>query len=466
MEPKTETFRNYDVSDGLQSHVFNSGSSFKNKDGELFFGGVAGFNSFYPYEIKDDIQRPTVVITDMRLLNKPVKVTPISSEKVNMELVTDLSLENKSTFSLEKVIHSIEEITLTYKDNIVSFEFAALHFSNPKKNQYAYQLVGWDKEWVTNDYKNRRATYTNLPDGDYIFKVKASNADGYWNEEGTSLHIMVLPPPWKTWWAYTLYGLFLLSLVVAFIRSQREKVLFERNLNVQLEDKVAERTAELEKVSLTDQLTGAHNRRFLDKFIDKEIAQINRAYFERKEKTLPKIGFIMLDMDHFKQVNDVYGHDAGDKVLVQLVEVITDTCRQSDRVVRWGGEEFVVVANTINLEEMQNLAERIRSNIETYSFDIGNGKSLNKTCSIGISIYPFVEKSHDTFSWEQTLNFADVALYAAKNNGRNAWISLFEKNVTDVEQLSNEMAEDIDAQIKQDHLSYETSSQNRVDWRR
>ncbi|ALO36352.1 hypothetical protein CMT41_17610 [Colwellia sp. MT41] len=474
MTLKAKTFRNYDVGDGLQSNEFNSGASFKSKNGELFFGGINGFNRFYPENIIDDKQVPIVLITDMFLLNESVPIVPLvlsnsptleqnSETKSLLDSSSSNAVDEVAGFSLTQAIHVTKAITLTYKDNIVAFEFAALHFSNPKKNKFAYQLVGWDKDWVSTDYKNRRATYTNLPNGDYTFRVKASNADGYWNEEGASLNITVLPPPWKTWWAYTFYGLFLLSLVLAFIDSQRKKVIVERVINEQLERKVAERTAELEKVSLTDQLTGAHNRRFFHKHIGKEIAQIKRAYFKPKEGTPPKIGFIMLDMDHFKQVNDVHGHDAGDRVLVQLVKVITDTCRESDWVVRWGGEEFVVIANTVNLQEIQNLAERIRINIEAYSFDIGNGKTLNKTCSIGISSYPFIEQKPEALSWEQTLSFADIALYAVKNNGRNAWISLFEKDITNVDLLI-EVTNSIETLIKNGHLSYGTSLQQEVDW--
>ncbi len=459
MEPKTGKFKNYDVGDGLQSNEFNGGSSFKSESGELFFGGINGFNSFYTDNIIEDIEPPKVLITNMLLLNKSIPIISKTSKK-NQKVT---SSRNKPGFSLAQAIHETETITLTYKENIVAFEFSALHFSNSKKNQFAYQLMGWDKDWVTTDYKNRRATYTNLPDGSYTFRVKASNSDGFWNEDGASIQITVLPPPWKTWWAYTLYGLFFLSLILAFIHSQKKKVLFERAINKQLEQKVAERTAELEKVSLTDQLTGAHNRRFLDKFIGKEVAQINRVYFENTGDTLPKLGFIMLDMDHFKQVNDVHGHDAGDRVLVKLVQIITETSRQSDWVVRWGGEEFVVIVNAVNLQEVQKLAERIRVNIEVHSFDIGNGKTLKKTCSIGISSYPFVKNFPEALSWEQTLNLADIALYAVKNNGRNAWISVFEKEITTIDQVL-EVTNSMYTQIKDSHLSYDTSLSKEVDW--
>ncbi|MCJ8318156.1 MAG: ATP-binding protein, partial [Colwellia sp.] len=236
MDPETETFKNFDAGDGLQSNEFNFGASFKSKSGELYFGGINGFNRFYPENITDDQNPPKVLITEMLLLNESVPIGLLNP-----------TTKNEGLFTLKYVIHETKEITLTHTDNIIAFEFAALHFINPKKNQFSYQLVGWDKDWVSTDYKNRRATYTNLPGGDYTFRVKASNSDGYWNEEGASLQITVLPPPWKTWWAYTGYGLIILSLILTFVRSQRKKVLFERHLNAQLEDKVLARTIELEE---------------------------------------------------------------------------------------------------------------------------------------------------------------------------------------------------------------------------
>lgn len=244
MDPKTEKFKSYNVSDGLQSNEFNIGASFKSKTGELFFGGINGLNRFTPENSKDDTKPPKVVITNMLLLNKSVPIATTASQKTNSQTKDNETTEKNTDFSLAQTIHETKSIILSHQDNIITFEFSALHFRNTRKNKFAYKLVGWDQEWVNTDYKNRRATYTNLPHGDYTFRVKASNSDGYWNEEGASLQIIVLPPPWKTWWAYTLYGLTLLIIVFVYIRSQQRKLIFERQLNAQLESKVEERTKE------------------------------------------------------------------------------------------------------------------------------------------------------------------------------------------------------------------------------
>jgi diguanylate cyclase (GGDEF)-like protein len=435
--PKEETFKNYNVRDGLQSNDFNQGASFKSKRGEMFFGGINGFNRFFPEKIIDDIQPPKVVLTDMLLLNKSVPIIPTDNPKIDTILSASPLSITETGFSLAQAIYTTEAITLTHNDNVFAFEFAALDFTNPQKNQYAYQLVGWEKNWVTTDFKNRRATYTNLPDGDYTFKVKASNPYGYWNEEGVSLKITILPPLWKTWWAYIIYSLIFALITFAFFRSQQRKVIFERNLNAQLEDKIKERTkklgeayTQLEEISVTDQLTGLKNRRFLQNSIKGDIALVGRKY--QKSNTGKSGGVqqesdllcFLIDLDHFKLVNDVYGHAAGDAVLIQIKSILEQVFRETDYLIRWGGEEFLVVARFIDRDNAPKLAERLRVIVEEYDFDIGKNKAIKKTCSIGFACYPFSTRNTKALDWSQVIDIADHCLYAAKKSSRNAWVGL------------------------------------------
>ena len=116
---------------------------------------------------------------------------------------------------------------MNYKQSIFSFEFAALHFLDPQKNQYAYKLEGFNEDWIKTDANKRFATYTNMAAGDYTFRVKASNKAGVWNETGASVKITILPPPWFTWWAYTIYLILLMSLVVVLLRIQQKKILYK-----------------------------------------------------------------------------------------------------------------------------------------------------------------------------------------------------------------------------------------------
>jgi len=212
--PQTETFRNYDVSDGLQSNDFFFGSGCKTRSGELLFGGANGFNLFHPNEIKDNPFVPPVLITDFQIFNQPVSIGG------------DSPLQQHISFS--------KELTLSYQDSVFSFEFVALNFTNPQKNQYAYKMEGVDKDWVYVDSSRRFATYTNLDAGEYVFKVKGSNNDGVWNEEGTSLKITITPPWWKTWWAYLLYIMIALSVIIAYVITQQRKLERTHAINEQL----------------------------------------------------------------------------------------------------------------------------------------------------------------------------------------------------------------------------------------
>ena len=180
---------NYDEYDGLQGQGFNENAVFKTREGELVFGGANGINLFSPASIVRDEHIPPVVLTGFRLFNKGVPLPPS--------------------------VQSEGKLILTYNENSFSLEFAALSYINARKNKYLYQLVGFDKDWVSVDGRNRIATYTNIEPGDYTFRVKASNSDGVWNEQGITLHIIVKPPFWKTWLAYLIYFFLVLFILYA-----------------------------------------------------------------------------------------------------------------------------------------------------------------------------------------------------------------------------------------------------------
>ncbi|CAM2066134.1 Diguanylate cyclase [Sulfidibacter corallicola] len=182
----------------------------------------------------------------------------------------------------------------------------------------------------------------------------------------------------------------------------------------------------LEEVSLTDPLTGLRNRRFLVKHIHRDVHKVLRDYSEPGADTFGNSDmiFFLLDVDHFKMVNDNHGHAAGDRVLVQIAEILVNTCRQSDIIVRWGGEEFLVVSRFTNRENAPDVAERIRSTVEKHHFSIGGGDTVRRTCSIGFACLPFLSDAPGTMSWEQVVDIADHALYAAKRSGRNAWVGV------------------------------------------
>jgi signal transduction histidine kinase/ligand-binding sensor domain-containing protein/DNA-binding NarL/FixJ family response regulator len=219
--PTTETFKNYDTSDGLQSNEFNQSAYYQSPGGEMFFGGINGLNAFFPDDIRDTTYNPPIVITDFKLFNETVEVGEDSP--------------------LLKSILTTDEISLGYQDDFFSFEFASLHYSTPEENQYAYIMEGLDKDW--NLVGNRRfAGYTNVPPGDYTFKVMGSNRDGLWNPVGASVAITVVPAFWQTLWFRVIAALTLVGSVVTWFGL---RVRSEERQRLQLKTEVDERTKEL-----------------------------------------------------------------------------------------------------------------------------------------------------------------------------------------------------------------------------
>ncbi|MDP2874591.1 MAG: GGDEF domain-containing protein, partial [Holophaga sp.] len=225
----------------------------------------------------------------------------------------------------------------------------------------------------------------------------------------------------------------------------RSRVAALRRRNRSLEAMVAERTREVEakaselveanealrNQSLTDPLTGLRNRRYLGVCMPEDVAQVQRVHRDvvssRNDRLLLNIDlvFLMVDIDHFKFVNDHYGHAAGDCVLQGVAEILRNATRDSDTVVRWGGEEFLVVARNAARGESAILAERIRSQMEDYVFVLEDGTKLHRTCSVGFTFFPFLPDKPSHLPWEQVLDIADHCLFAAKRGGRNAWVGLF-----------------------------------------
>ncbi len=201
--PGKVSFKNYDAGDGLQSNEFNQGAYFASKSGELFFGGVNGFNAFFSENIKENQFIPPVYITTFKVFDKILPHPyPLSNNGSSIEL--------------------------SYSENFFTFEFASLNYTAPEKNKYAYMLEGFDKNWHTVSSSQRYASYTNLDPGRYVLRVKGSNNDGIWNETGTSVIISIKPPFWKTWWFQGLIFLFSIIIIGAIVRYFVRKKIKER----------------------------------------------------------------------------------------------------------------------------------------------------------------------------------------------------------------------------------------------
>jgi ligand-binding sensor domain-containing protein/signal transduction histidine kinase len=220
--PDTNQCSNYDAADGLQGNEFFWGVALKTREGKMLFGGVNGLNLFDPAAIVDNTSVPDVVITNFEVFNAPVAI----GEKDSL-LKTSLPVT--------------KEITLSYDQSVFTFSFAALDYSRPEKNQYAYMLEGFDKAW--NYVGNKRtATYTNIDPGEYTFRVKGSNSDGIWNEAGTSITVVITPPFWRTLW---FRALSVLIVVGGFLTFYFIRIGIANRQRAVLEHQVRQRTKEI-----------------------------------------------------------------------------------------------------------------------------------------------------------------------------------------------------------------------------
>ena len=520
----TGLLRSYGPADGLQKGGFDSGAAFAAADGELFFGGEQGLNSFYPDRLPPDPLAPAVAVTRFSALGKPVAVPADGMPRI------------------------------AYRQNILTFDFTAFDYADPGANRFRYLLDGFDDEPHV-ILGERSITYTNLDPGRYELRVEASNDGVNWSTAPARLAFQVLPPPWRSWWAYTLYVLALLTGGIAvfavFGRSvqRRQIYLEERNRRrwaealhqliqavTVLEDETAiasclldslvkfieydrslfyverdngliligcrggdaveqlyherwpsahvdialrlrhereprlltpEEAAtlepagqaprhylsvpllsgnsafrlllvgrasktiqpqgldiaaamakqvsvaldkarlikDLENLATTDGLTRLYNRR--------TFLQRAESEFERSRRYQRPLSVLMLDVDHFKNVNDGYGHETGDRVLRVLADACRKSLRQQDVIGRYGGEEFVAFLPETPAETALEVAERLRESVAALGVASPTGV-VKVTVSIGLAT-----ASRTTAAVAQLINDADQAMYEAKQQGRN-----------------------------------------------
>jgi diguanylate cyclase (GGDEF)-like protein len=402
LDPKSGAVQRFHRLHGLQAEEFNFGAHYRDRSGKLFFGGAAGFNSFYPEVLEFNERPPRVVLTQFMKLNSP------GADGVPEE--------------------RIERLDLSHDEDVITLKFAALDFADPRANRYEYKLDGFDADWVRAD-ERRAATYTNLPGGSYVFRVRASNSDGVWSTQDLALPVDVAPSPWVSPIAFICYALLAALMLLAVWYAQQRRIAGSARLRAELEQQVSDRTFELagrnreleeanrrlEMASLTDTLTGLANRRYL-------MEQFPRLIAERKGSS--GLAIMIIDLDALKPINDQHGHAAGDEVIVEIAKTLRQAIRPNDVLARWGGDEFVVVAQAQHVEHACMLAERVRERIAKMKGVLPRGAVVRTSCSIGLTCMPFVPGSPDAVSWEHAIKIADLALYRAKR-GRNAWRGWF-----------------------------------------
>jgi signal transduction histidine kinase/ligand-binding sensor domain-containing protein len=313
-------FRNYSKEDGLQGDQFYQQSFLKTRKGEIYFGGYNGFNSFNPDSMQDNRFIPPVYITDFRIFNKPVIYAVPGAQ-------------------FPKHISEEKEIRLNWKQSVFSFSFAAINYNHPNKNQYKYIMEGFETEWNNTDASRRYVTYTNLDPGTYYFKVKATNNDGIWNENETSLRIIILPPWWATLW-FRLIAFSVAIFILAFFYYSRMNRL--KNQKVLLEELVAIKTSELtqkqEMILLQDENLKINNKKLtiLNATKDKFFSIIAH---DLKNPFNSILGFSELLIEEFKELTEEKKlefigaiHDSSRRIYVLLENLLEWASTQTGNI--------------------------------------------------------------------------------------------------------------------------------------
>jgi diguanylate cyclase (GGDEF)-like protein len=368
-------------------------------DGRLLFGGARGLLVVDPglYVPVRDIPPP--VLSELRLGDTVLRTAP-------------------------------EALVLPPGRPQFSVEITALEYREPARIRYAWRLLGAEADWNEGDADRRAATYTMLAPGRYTLQARTGTRAGAWSDEILTLPVEVLP----FWWqrrTVQFAALALLILISVMLMQWRTAALRRREAT--LEALVRDRTRQLERdsaalreASLTDPLTGLRNRRFLLQHIEADLALALR---QRQEQARRGAGagpeadllFFIIDLDHFKRINDRHGHAAGDAVLRQFSERLVGVFREADHLVRWGGEEFLAVARSADRERAAALAERLRHVVGGTPFMLDSGQPIFCTCSVGFAAWPLLPEHPQALDWEDTVSLADAALYWVKGRRRDGW---------------------------------------------
>jgi diguanylate cyclase (GGDEF)-like protein len=399
-DPASGKSDRYTAVDGLIDN-FKVGAAFTAPDGTLYFAGAPGVSIVRPALVGVVSVAPTVAITDISVFNR--------------SLGTGLP----PGVRLDGPLHAPRGVELPPGQSVLSIEFAALHFTSPGLNRYAYMLEGFDRDWVQADAAHRIATYTNLAPGSYSFRVKASNDRGLWGGQAADLAVTVRPAFWQTWW---FRGLCAAALLLALAGAYWARIGALKRIQRRLAALVAERTGELEQsnrqlaesnaklalLSSTDGLTGVSNRRAFDVALEEAWARATRGG--------EPLALALIDVDHFKLYNDTYGHQDGDRCLRAVAAALAAQCRRPDDLAaRYGGEEFALLLPLNDEAGALQLAADACAAVAALRMPHAASSEGIVTVSIGVA---FLAPTPGQ-SAELLLRRADQALYDAKRSGRN-----------------------------------------------
>lgn len=414
----------------------------KASSGKIYLSITPGFIEIPVRKTTVDINinTPILYIKDIKVMGKKVPFDP--SQSFNLQL--------------------------KYDKNNIEFEYIAVSTRKENPVFYRTRLIPLENQW-SEPTEETYIKYLNLAPDHYTFQVIANKGRGEtrWFESRNRVNVLILKPFWLTWWFFLLAILLVIILVFFIIKIRLNSLHKQKEI---LEKQIQERTEELKYLSITDPLTDLKNRRYLEEKIKEDIGLIERHIYdnlksEKVDKT-PILGVFILDIDHFKKVNDHYGHKAGDIVIVDIARVLIDMLRHSDTIVRWGGEEFLVITWQKEKSNSFELAERIRKKIESYKFEIDENTTIQRTVSVGFAHFPFIPNNTRQVTWPHVVSLADSALYIAKNNGRNLSVGIESgkniKRITESDMNFKEIVSNIKMGIKKKILKLICNQDNLI----
>jgi diguanylate cyclase (GGDEF)-like protein len=396
--------RVFDIDDGMLSMQGAYGSSatgIKTSSGKIWFATTRGAVRIDPDVIDHELPLPDIFLESVRY----------GTENKRLEGPPYLLPAAGSRFEIR---------------------YTAPAFHPSQNLKFSTILEGHDDTW--SPLSSRLvAQYSNVSPGKYRFKVRVADEHQHFSEQILEVAIEKEPHFYQTIWFYSVCILIAALLANALYQLRIRQLMSRQEALTRLVDdrtaQLLEANQRLVEQTLTDPLTGLHNRRFLKEQLDKDVAQVHRFYQLVARQNPDKypnnadILFIFVDLDHFKSINDTYGHLIGDQVLLEITDLLRLACRETDSVIRWGGEEFLILARNSNRDQAPLIAERVRKMIAEHFFNAGDEK-IQRTCSVGFAAYPLSRKYPEAVHWERVVDMADNALYAAKYSGRNAWVGI------------------------------------------
>lgn len=383
-DPATDRLRAIGYADGVRIGMPWFFAYTALRDGRMLFGGTQGILQVKPDAWAGEPIRPRLRISGIDVDGRAVAVAAAAAGPA---------------------------LEVPARTQRVSIQVALLGVADAGRLRYQYRLDGLDTQWQASLPGQRQLSLLQPAPGAYTLRLRAAP-----QAPELQLALRVLPAWWQTRWAWAGAVALLAAAFFGLVRWRTHQLLHRQR---ELEARVQERTQALQDSSLTDPLTGLRNRRYLQERVEGDCA----AARQRVGQPAADLVFFLIDLDHFKQLNDAHGHAAGDAVLQQIRSRLQAVFRASDAMLRWGGEEFLVVARDSDRSQAPEIAERLRACMAAQPFQTPAG-NLHVTCSVGYAAYPLAPAWPQALSWEDTLAAADAALYAAKEAGRNRWQGL------------------------------------------